>query len=181
MGEIETERLRLRPYRAHDLDDMAALYADPTVTAYTYLGQRTRAQTKEILDGYLQVWHEADYGMRTVHRKSDDAFVGECGLFIRSDTGDIALRYALLTRYWGRGFTTEAVLATLADAFAAKRLPRVVSVVQTENSASHRIMEKVGMRVAQSRRGRKGNLIIYALSREEWLAMMQPRRSDSMP
>lgn len=180
MGEIETERLRLHPYRADDLDDMAVLYGDPAVTAHTFLGRRTLAQTKEILDGYLQVWHEAGYGMRTVHRKSDDVFVGECGLFIRPASGEVALRYALLTRYWGLGFTTEAVHATLADAFVAKRLSRVVSVVQTENSASHRVMEKVGMRVAQSARGRNGNLIIYALAREQWLAMAETRPSGNM-
>lgn len=180
MDEIQTERLRLSPYRADGFDDMTALYGDAAVTAHTLLGQRTRGQVRDILDDYLRVWREAGYGMRTVHRKSDDAFVGECGLFVRPTSGDVALRYALLTRYWGLGFATEAVRATLADAFTAKRLPRVVSVVQAKNLASHRIMEKVGMRVTETARTHTGNLIIYALAREEWLAMAEHPPSGSM-
>ena len=42
--ELETQRLRLRPYRRDDIDRLAGLYADPDVTAFTKLGRLTRAE-----------------------------------------------------------------------------------------------------------------------------------------
>ncbi len=178
--EIETERLRLRPYGAGDLDLLAGMYADEAVTAFTLLGRHTRAEAKETLDGYLRTWRDVGYGMRAAFRKHDGAFVGECGLFIRSATGETALRYALLPRCWGLGLATEAVRATLDDAFAAKGLPRVDAVVQVENAASRRVMEKLGIGTVRTARGRHGDLLIYTLTREEWLAMAEPQPSGNM-
>jgi RimJ/RimL family protein N-acetyltransferase len=48
---VETERLRLRPFRASDLDDLAALYGDPEVMRFLGDGQpRDREQARERLD-----------------------------------------------------------------------------------------------------------------------------------
>ena len=169
MRDLETKRLTMPAYRDDDLDLMAPMYADPDVAAFTKLGFQTRDQTKVILEEYLATWRERRFGMRALFRKRDLAFVGECGLFVLSN-GDAALRYALLRRFWGRGLTTEAVEATIDDAFTATPLDRVMSIVQTRNPASGRVMEKVGCRLA--RHGRDGDidLLIYELTRSEWLS-----------
>jgi len=47
---IETERLALRDLRIEDLDELAALYADPRVRQYFPDGTLTRSQTLKELE-----------------------------------------------------------------------------------------------------------------------------------
>lgn len=167
MHSLETERLRMRPYAPADLDLMAPLYADPDVTAFTKLGRRSRAQAEAILDGYVEAWQTRDFGMRALFRKRDGVFVGECGLFLLSG-GEAALRYAVTRDHWGEGFTTEATAATLADAFDRVGLARVLSVVQAPNTASHRVMDKLGLTVARRDRDGDTPLLIYEMTAAAW-------------
>lgn len=167
MRDLETKRLKMRACRDDDVDLMAPMYADPDVTAFTKLGCQTRDQTKTILEEYLATWRERRFGIRAMFRKRDLAYVGECGLFVLSN-GDAALRYALLRRFWGQGLATEAVEATINDAFTAIPLDRVMSIVQTRNPASVAVMERVGWRVVRT--GQEGDidLLIYERTRAEW-------------
>ncbi len=165
---IETERLWLRPYEARDLDHIVALYADPEVTAYTKLGRRSAEQSERILAGYVADWQSLGLGMRALFLKPARAYVGEFGLFVHRQAGAMALRYALAKDCWGRGLATEAARATLDDAFGAKRLARVVSVVQTVNVASLRIMERLGFEVERRAMDGDSEIIVYSLSRAQW-------------
>ena len=139
MMELETDRLRLRPYRRDDIDRLAALYADPDVTAFTKLGRLTRAEAEATLEGYLATWRGANFGIRAALLKSSGEFVGECGLFALESGGDLALRYAFHMRFWGQGLATEAAHAAIDDAFRRLGLKRVLSFVEGPNGASHHI------------------------------------------
>ncbi len=168
MRELETPRLGIRPYESADLDAMAAMYADPEVTALTKLGRRSRAEAEAILAGYVGGWRERGYGMRALFLRPDGAYIGECGFFTHPTTGEAALRYALAKPYWGRGLMAEALRAVIGDGFRAAGLERIVSIVQAENAASLRLMEKVGMRVERTAREGETDLLVYAMSRGEW-------------
>jgi RimJ/RimL family protein N-acetyltransferase len=60
---LETERLILRPYGAGDLDPMAAMFGDPEVTAFTFLGLCNRDQTAAVLADYMSFLADRGYGM----------------------------------------------------------------------------------------------------------------------
>lgn len=162
---IETDRLTMRAYRAGDLDQIARLYSDPDVTAYTKLGRQDLQQSRAILASYIADWHRRGFGMRTLLLKPALAFAGECGLFQLAN-GEAALRYALLPAFWGHGLTVEAVIASADDAFARTDLPRLSSIVQTRNPGSVRVMEKLGWDVASTAK----DGVIYRTTREQWLA-----------
>lgn len=169
---LETERLWLRPYEKGDRDLIVALYGDAEVTAFTKLGQRTAVETERILAGYLAAWRRHGLGMRAMFLKSAQApgrtFVGEFGLFAHGEAGGMALRYALAKDYWGQGLATEAARATLDDAFGAKGLESVLSVVQTRNQASVRIMEKLGFQAQRRALDGEAEIVFYSLSRAQW-------------
>ncbi len=170
MSQLETKRLVLHPYTAKDLDAAVALYGDPKVTQFTKLGRLSRAQSRAVLDEHLRHWREKGFGMRAMVLKSSGDFAGECGFFTLESSGEAALRYALLPPYWGQGLTSEAVLATIEDAFGSLGLQRIVSVVEGPNHASHRIMEKLGLRVERTARVPKTTIFIYAITLNEWVA-----------
>src|SRR2546422_8953742 len=53
--------------------------------------------------------------------------------------------YVLARRYWGRGLMTEAARAVVEWTLAEREIYRVWAVVDLENPASQRVLEKVGM------------------------------------
>lgn len=169
-NELETPRLRLRAYRGEDLDLLAALYADPDVTAFTKLGSLTRAQAEATLDGYLTAWRDRAFGMCAVFLKASDAFAGECGFFVLERSGELALRYAFHRRFWGQGLAGEAARCVIDHAFRRLGLERLVSFVEAPNTASHRVMQKLGLAVERVERLPKVELHVYAVTAEQWLA-----------
>jgi len=79
MKVLETERLLLRHLSLDDLDDLAALYADPEVMRF-FEGTRTReqvlAELRESLDWYDRIGY---YFWATLY-KPENRFIGRCGL-----------------------------------------------------------------------------------------------------
>jgi hypothetical protein len=59
---------------------------------------------------------------------------------------EVEVAYELVRDHWGRGIATELAGACLAVAFGELGLARVVALSYPENSASVRVMQKIGMR-----------------------------------
>ncbi len=168
MQSLETPRLRLRPYRTADLDHLAGLYGDPEVARYTKLGRLDRAQAETTLDGYLRHWRDKGYGIYAAHLKETGDFAGEGGYFTLQDWNETALRYALHKRHWGGGLATELAGALVDQAFGGLGFARLVSVVETHNAASHRIMAKLGLTLERRVQVSKTEICVYALTRAAW-------------
>ena len=151
------------------MDRLAALYADPEVTAHTKLGSQTRAQAEATLEGYLADWRERTFAMCAVFLRSSHEFAGECGFFVLERTGELALRYAFHTRFWGRGLASEAARGVLDHGFRELGLSRIVSFVEARNAASHRVMQKLGFALERIERLPRVELHVYAMTADEWL------------
>ena len=63
--------------------------------------------------------------------------------------------------YQGKGYASEAARAVLAFGFNKMKLHRIIATCQPENTASHRVMEKIGMR-------REGFLKMHPHDNEWW-------------
>jgi RimJ/RimL family protein N-acetyltransferase len=75
---IETDRLILRPFEMSDLDDYAALNADPKVMRF-YPMLYSRERSLESLESCRASWDTHGYGFSAVTDK-DGVFLGLCGL-----------------------------------------------------------------------------------------------------
>ncbi len=169
MPQIETLRLRLRPFVAADLDELARLVADPQVMRY--LGREggrtmTRAEAEEVLNKFIAGWRERNFGHFAVLLKGQERLIGLCGLKLLEDTPE--LLYALGREWWGRGYAPEAARACLRYGFEELGLERVVAVTRPLNHASRRVLEKTGMRYQQAVRPYGVTAILYALTRAEF-------------
>ena len=145
MSEIETARLRLRPFADGDLDRLAGLHGDADVMALMRGGARDRDQAMAELAGYCESWRDHGFGMWALFAKPDGGFVGECGLRMRGDGLGIGLRFVIASPWWGRGLADEAVNAVLRYAFDVAGIERVVAVSRAVNAPSRRVMERAGM------------------------------------
>ena len=71
---------------------------------------------------------------------------GAVGLNIAETHSRAELGYWIGVPFWHRGFATEAALAALAFGFDTLRLHRIYAHHFSGNTASQRVLEKIGMR-----------------------------------
>jgi [ribosomal protein S5]-alanine N-acetyltransferase len=145
--ELETPRLRLRPFTASDGEAIHAVYADPEVMRYVGHGaHRTTAETARALRGYADALRTRGYGFVAVVERSSGVLIGDGGLHPLAGRGpDVELGYTLARAAWGHGYATEMGAALVAHAFAALGVPRVMAQVEPDNLASRHVLEKLGM------------------------------------
>src|SRR2546422_10937925 len=76
---VETEHLLFRPLMLSDLDDLAALYADPEVMRFLG-GPRSKDEVQLILNRYIREYELYGHSFFATIQKSDQRFIGQCGL-----------------------------------------------------------------------------------------------------
>ena len=110
-----------------------------------------------------------------MERASDGRFVGWCGLSRwNPDYRSASLGYCLDDAAWGQGYATEAAGALLEWAFETLDLNRVQSETDTRNTASARVLEKLGfLREGTLREdcvvsGEVSDSWVYGLLRRQW-------------
>ncbi len=145
MVQIETARLRLRLFTLDDLDAYhTAIFSDPDVTRFLPGGApRPRDGSERVIRRFLEHWQQHDFGIFAVEYEGQ--VIGHCGLQYIPDTNHVELAYALAKSCWGKGLASEAAAACLRYGFEHLALDRIVAVFVPENTASERVMQKIGM------------------------------------
>lgn len=146
---LATRRLRLRPPRPDDAGDAFALFSDPEVTRYwSFPAWHAPAQAVRWLESRraLAPPHAFEWAVAGV---DDDRMIGTTTLFVpagreaRAEVG-----FALARSAQGQGFGAEMVGAALGFGFGTLRLARVEAEVDPENTASARLLGRLGFVVA---------------------------------
>jgi RimJ/RimL family protein N-acetyltransferase len=102
--------------------------------------------------------------------KEGGGLIGFCGLQPLPETpepAEIEIGWWLARAWWGRGLATEAARAAMRDGFARADLHRIVAIAQPANTASTRIMHKLGMRFERISESRGIPVALYALESTE--------------
>lgn len=144
---LQTERLRVRHMTQQDAQFMLGLLNDPAWHRYIGdRGVRTLEDAREyILTGPMAMVARLGFGFYVVERKDDGCRIGVCGLAKRDFLDDVDIGYAFLPQYGGQGYAIEAASGVLAHA-KELGLQRLVATVRPDNSASIRVLEKLGLR-----------------------------------
>jgi ribosomal-protein-alanine N-acetyltransferase len=168
---VETERLRLSAFAPEHFDEFARMRADPEVMRYIGTGAgRTRAESAEWLARNVERWRQHNFGAWAVEEKNSRALLGWCGLALLDQSIEVEVGYGFARGGWGRGYATEAARAAVRYGFEQRGLDRIAAVAYVENTASRRVMEKLGMRYGGMRFHYGANLAYYWLEREQFEA-----------
>lgn len=147
---IETERLRLRPFRPDDLEPLAAMWADPDVVRFIGGNPLSREDTWRRSLAACGQWPYTGFGYWIVELKSDGRVVGQAGFadFKRemepSIAGEPELGYVFHPSVHGQGIAFEACKAAVDWADGALNAPSYPAIISPENRASIRLAEKLG-------------------------------------
>jgi RimJ/RimL family protein N-acetyltransferase len=152
---IETERLKLRGHRLEDLDDCAAMWADPDVTRHIGGKPSSREEVWARLLRYVGHWSLLGFGYWAIEDKATGGFIGELGFadfkqdIEPSIEGAPELGWALVPPAHGKGYATEAAQAALAWGETRFGSTRTVCIISPENLPSIRVAEKCRYRELQ--------------------------------
>ncbi|HYD99170.1 MAG TPA: GNAT family N-acetyltransferase [Alphaproteobacteria bacterium] len=146
MAVLETERLRLRPFRADDVAPLVALLGEWQVVRWlSRMPWPYTADHAADWVGTVMEEHEAGRpGHFAIAWRGDDVLVGGIGLTPQGD--DAELGYWLGRPYWGQGYGAEAARSLLAYAFDGLGLRRVHAYTAPGNERSQRLLAGLGMR-----------------------------------
>ena len=142
---LKTERLLLRPYFAEDADAFYAYMSDPEVTRFEPYPPMTPKQAEDELlrrtqnPDFIAVCTPPD----KVHLYG--ALIGHI-FFTPCAFGTWELGYMLHRAYWHRGYASEAARAVIDTVFREGLAHRVIAMCNPENTASERLMQRLGMR-----------------------------------
>lgn len=141
---IETERLGLRESTAElDAIDAYELNLDPEVIKYT--GDPPFASIEEsqkFLSEYA-AYRDHGFGRWAVILKDTNEYLGWCGLKRHPDQM-VDLGFRFKQNAWGKGYATESARACIEWAFSQTDIQELVGRVAQENTASIRVLEKLG-------------------------------------
>nr|WP_245769687.1 GNAT family N-acetyltransferase [Streptomyces indicus] len=177
MRRIETERLVLRRWREEDVAAMAAVNADPEVMRWIGDGAvRDEAATRSAIEAVERAWEHEGFGLFAVEVREGGRFAGFTGLavphFLPEVLPAVEIGWRLGREFWGKGYATEAARAALRFGFVDRGLNQILSISQPQNTASERIMAKLGMRLLHETvdpsAGRTAR--VHGLSRAEYEA-----------
>ena len=165
---LETKRLVLRRQVLQDLDALWALYRDPEITRYIPDAPRSREEAKEELEWHMNGHPQfPELGLWATIHKETGTFIGRCGLLPWTIDGkqEVEVAYTIARDYWGQGLATEAAQAILNYGFEQLNLSRLVSVIDSENIASQKVAEKIGMTFEKEARDELGQFLIYSINK----------------
>ena len=177
LGMIQSERLTLREFQADDLDAVHSYGSDLEVVRYMPWGPNTADETRAFLEraqSYAAADPRVGYELAVV-QTSTDRLVGGIGLDSADQQG--MLGYCFARPAWGQGFATEAARLILDFGFKTLGLHRVWAGCDSENAASARVLEKVGMRREGCHkhdcqiRGVWRDTLAFAILSDEWAAL----------
>ena len=172
---IETERLVLRPYEERDFDALHALYSSAEVVRWLYYDPATPEDTRTRLARKIagrELTEEG--GLSAAVELKDGTYVGDAVLFYGSvEHRTLEVGFSFDPGHHGNGYAPEAARALVDWAFA-QGMHRVIGRLEPRNTASARVLEKLGMRLEAHLlenewvKGEWQSELVYAILEREW-------------
>lgn len=143
---LETPRLILRQFTTADAALIYQLNRNPEVVKYVQEPVlESEAAALKIITDIILPQYKNKLGRWAVHSKSNNEFIGWCGLKFLNESGEIDLGYRFHPFAWGKGYATEAASHVLDYGFKTLQLKEVIGTVAVENTASINVLQKIGM------------------------------------
>lgn len=157
---IETERLVLRRPGERDGDAYAQVF---TSGRGKYMGPVEVTLREAWKNFYTELghWEIRGYGMFSVTRKGDDTALGLVGPWYPHTWPAREIGWTLFEGHEGKGYATEAAIATRAWAYLELGWTGAVSYIDPENTASARVAERCGARLDPAAEGPDPGDLVY--------------------
>ncbi len=145
MKILESERLYLRELTLDDAENMYRLNNDVEVLKFTGDVPFSSVEAAKIFLKNYESYKRYGFGRWAVIKKSDEKFIGWCGLKYSPNTDEYDIGFRFLKKYWNKGFATESAKACVEFGFRKFEMKVIVGRAMKENICSIRVLEKIGL------------------------------------
>ncbi len=177
---LRTPRLRLRPLRLDDAQDLLEYQSDANTVRYIPWPERTPEQVLEALQQHAHnaveaPAHDGEYALFAWELADNAKVIGQGNLGIASEANRHAsIGWVTHPAFRRKGYALEATRALIGWGFSELALHRISATVDMRNLASARLAERLGMRLEASHRedewfkGAWTSTWVYAMLEREW-------------
>jgi len=181
---LKSERLTLREFRDDDFEAVHSYAIDLDVVRFMPWGPNSEAETREFLkraQSHATVDPRTGFELAVIRTASED-LIGGIGL--HTDGPKAVLGYCFARSSWGQGYATEAARLVLDFGFKSFGIHRTWACCDPENTASVRVLQKLGMRQEGHLRhdcqirGEWRDNLLFAILDDEWTSADSPPGPD---
>ncbi len=162
-ADLHTPRLHLRRFAANDIEREVAQRLDPAIMAHIRELQ-TREEATQLAQSFCEPWsgEERTWTPFVVTSAGQEAMMGTVVFRVASeDRETVEIGYRFDPIYHGSGYATEATRRLIEFLFDEIQAHKIVAYCTSENAASYRVMERLGMQ-------REACLREFSKLRGEW-------------
>jgi RimJ/RimL family protein N-acetyltransferase len=172
---INTPRLELRPFVDSDVDSIVRLLTNPLATQFIG-GALSADAAAKVAMRMGEIFRSRGWGTLAVVPKDRSTCVGYCGVRPLAQTTDVEIAFALEPSCWNLGYATEAARASIDAAFVSLDLGSIVGTVYPDNTASCRVLTKLGLVPSGRVFGiwPREYALLYRIDRSSWEAGRRP-------
>ena len=180
MIKLFTERLLIREHQIEDLEEHHELFSDDISMKYLpEIKTNTLDESrKDLMEAINEINSENRklYFFRIENRNTNE-YIGEIGYTVEQETPVgkvVGLGYFIKEKFWGKGYTTEAVKRIIEFAFMENNVYRISTGCLKENIGSEKIMIKCGLikegelKEYQLHENKLKDRVLYRLLKNEW-------------
>jgi len=174
---IETDRLILRPFR---MDDVKAAFrnwmSDPLVTVFLrWPTHKSPAITNMVVSGWIANYKDPSFYQWAISLKEIGEPIGSISVVdLDEKTNKLHIGYCIGSKWWHKGYTSEAFAAIIPFLFDEVKAGRIESQHDPDNPNSGKVMQKCGLTYEGTLRSadwsNKGivDACMYAILREDY-------------
>jgi [ribosomal protein S5]-alanine N-acetyltransferase len=142
---VATERLRLRRVTRADVAALVAISTDPRTNEHRPQGAPSRAQSDEIITGFISDWEQHGIGYWVVEYRGEVVGVAGVRSSILHGRDCWNLYYRFSPHAWGKGLAAEAASAALTAARECDPTRPILARTRPDNLAAARLAQRIGM------------------------------------
>ena len=144
--EITTERLKIRPFKSTDLQDVFAIYNNDDTCKFLLHNKWTKEDmqkkfNKKLANGVLT--KESMLNLAVIYK---NIVIGDLSVWYTDMKDTVEIGYSFSNEVAGKGLATEAVSSLVFKLFDEFNVHRIQANLDARNKASQKLCERIGMR-----------------------------------
>ncbi|WP_421752341.1 GNAT family N-acetyltransferase [Croceimicrobium sp.] len=141
---LSTKRAYIRPLKSSDFELLLEMYLEPDSNKYI---APLKDQSPEFYLNFLQTkrqQNQKEMGFWVAVEKTSKQIIGTVNLNTYAPLAIKHIGCHLRIAFWGKSYASELLSAMIKYGFEERDLPRIHGVLERENLASRRLMNKLG-------------------------------------
>jgi ribosomal-protein-alanine N-acetyltransferase len=144
---LHTERLSLHPLTDDDAPGLHRIWTKEAVRRFLWDGAIVPpSRTLRIIAASRDMFAAKGYGLWGVRRLDEEELIGFGGFWLFRDPPELEILFGVTDPLWGRGYATELAGAVARYGIRTLGMEQIRASTDVGNSASIRVLEKLGFR-----------------------------------